>query len=294
MPDGQTIIFVGMDETSVGYAFASRRGTVLRKTSTDPQAGAGTAQQNKNELRGSISYMSFITDRPDLQPRLPQILIGNKRRFTNGLMAAVTPNLPSNVHVWREKSHWVNVAVMKRALDLLVASLGHVPNKQIILVMDTARPHISVEVAKHAAELGLWLAVVPAGLTWLLQPLDVFGFSAFKAHLRGNYLAQRTQGPVSAIQWLNMVVSSTKFFNTRPWRTAFDGCGISGVDKLHASLLLHCPTAAAAAAAPVREPLREDLAILFPRNAAVPWWHLVRLPSRRRRRIILVLRGVEV
>jgi hypothetical protein len=82
--------------------------------------------------------------------------------------------------------------------DLLSNALKEFPWFQSILLLDTALCHISDVVATKAAALNIWLVPVPAGLTNLLQPLDVYAFSGYKAFLRQQYRTARAdKGMVS-------------------------------------------------------------------------------------------------
>jgi len=177
-PEGKTILWVNCDETSIGYAFPRLRGNVVRGFRKRAATEKGI---QKNEMRGSITYLTFSCDRGEVQSLLPQILLGNKRCFTPALLQAVREHMPPNVHVMRENSSWVSSAVMMRCLELLSHALQSVSAQlQIVVLLDTARAHLGLEVARRAAELHIWLIIISAGLTWLLQPLDVCIFASFK------------------------------------------------------------------------------------------------------------------
>ena len=100
-PEGKTILWVNCDETSIGYAFPRLRGNVVRGFRKRAATEKGI---QKNEMRGSITYLTFSRDRGEVQSLLPQILLGNKRCFTPALLQAVREHMPPNVHVMRENS----------------------------------------------------------------------------------------------------------------------------------------------------------------------------------------------
>ena len=101
-------MWVNCDETSIGYAFPRLRGNVVYGL---PQKSGHRKGIQKNEMRGSITYLMFSCDRGEVQSLLPQSLLGNKRCFTPALLQAVR-DMPPNVHVMRENSSWVTSAVM--------------------------------------------------------------------------------------------------------------------------------------------------------------------------------------
>jgi hypothetical protein len=51
------------------------------------------------------------------------------------------------------------------------------PNADIVMVSDVASQHVTREVFMHLNRLNLHTLLVPAGMTWLLQPLDTHVFS---------------------------------------------------------------------------------------------------------------------
>ena len=77
----------------------------------------------------------------------------------------------------RAKSAWVNTAVMMNVLSRLKHSLAHIPNSQVILLLDSHKAHLNKNVLELAVSLNIWVLVVPAKLTWLLQPLDAHVFA---------------------------------------------------------------------------------------------------------------------
>ena len=82
--------------------------------------------------------MAFLRHRSELQPILPQILVGNKRRFTLPLLRSVSGSAPGNVHLFRKQSSWVNAEVVKEALALVASALKEVQGIQVVIVMGTA------------------------------------------------------------------------------------------------------------------------------------------------------------
>jgi len=49
----------------------------------------------KNEMRGSITYLACSCDRAEVQSLLPLIQLDNKRRFTHALLQAVREHMPT-------------------------------------------------------------------------------------------------------------------------------------------------------------------------------------------------------
>ena len=55
------------------------------------------------QARGACTYVAMVCDNQEVQKLLPQIIIGNRRRFTRRLMRSVAPSKPNNVRVWSGK-----------------------------------------------------------------------------------------------------------------------------------------------------------------------------------------------
>lgn len=122
----------------------------------------------------------MITSRADLQPLLLQVIIGSRKRFTYNLMTSIG-RVPAPVDVIKKDTAWNNGKGMLQILSHLSDALSHIDNKQIILIMGTAKCHISPKVIECATALGIWLCIVPTDATWLLQPLDVRTFQPIQA-----------------------------------------------------------------------------------------------------------------
>ena len=97
---------------------------------------------------------------------------------------------------------WMNSEIMKIWITEILKP--HVKNRKCLLVMDTFRAHISkLMQATLNSMTNIDIALVPGGLTGILQPLDVSINKPIKDHIRKNW-----------IQWLraknNLLLAPTK------------------------------------------------------------------------------------
>ena len=86
-------------------------------------------------------------------------------------------------------------------------------NARILLWMDAASQHDGIDVLNHAARLQIFLVLVPAGLTWLMQPLDVYVFAKLKTALRDGHRAlraSRPQGRLLAGEWVTVTSKAVR------------------------------------------------------------------------------------
>ena len=88
-----------------------------------------------------------------------------------------------------------------------------------------------------ASNLGIWLHVVPAKLTFLLQPLDTHCFATFKVKLRRMFSEARSRsqnGDVTPVEWLRVLMALPKqVLAARLWRPAFEQNGLGGEGPCH-------------------------------------------------------------
>ena len=203
----------------------------------------------QQDSRGCMTHVALATNLLGLQAFLPQIFICNKRRLTRALERRLHSSVPQNVILLREDSSWNT----SRHMVWLMALLGNLfrtrfPRHQPIIILDTAPCHITPQVIREARLQGLFLLPVPAGLTPLLQPLDLWCFAPYKRLLEDESRKQRMdQGgePLSVETWFKCIFQvCTDFWAGRSFWKAFAQAGLPTCDRTH--------------------PLHRDLRVLFP------------------------------
>ena len=78
---------------------------------------------------------------------------------------------------------------------------------------------------------GFWFVLLPAQLTWLLQPLDVKVFGYLKSFLRQRFITLRSQnadGHLILTAVRDVYAAVEKLFVNRSWAKAFDVLGLNG------------------------------------------------------------------
>jgi hypothetical protein len=281
-------LFVNLDETAVSMCSPAAKGMVVTKRWWRGQVRPGQSIP-RSVRRSMVTHVGLCTHRTDVQGRLPQIFIGNERIFTQRLMGAVSDLLPPKILFWRKKSSWNTAALMVQILNEISHALEAFPKVQIILVLDCSKIHLTPAVLKTAADLNLWLLVVPARCTWLLQPLDTHVFSPYKAFLRRAYRdSKNAEGQVSPEAWAQTLVDvSTTFLCGRTWEHAFCQTGILG-DRSRLTRDL----AAAVGDMPRQQGTVQSVSAglirnLLPRRHVFSYWQFVRRPNRRRFRLLV-------
>ena len=229
-----------MDETSVCLFHGSGKGTVMtRKRKTRDQAldGGAVPQEpvqkvSRSMRRTCMTHVGFVCDRPEIQPKLPQVVIGNEHTFPAATFAGLQGRAPANVHLVRQRSAWNNSDLLVQILGALSAVLApYLHELQPIFLMDACRVHITQPVLRACWRGKLWPVIVPAKLTWLLQPCDTHAFMQYKATLKAEYQKARARtadGQLGIDQFLDALYSTIRStLQGRRWALAFevDGFG---------------------------------------------------------------------
>ena len=119
-------------------------GTFFVETSNFPQKPGDRAQLG--DRRNNITCFRLL--RCQL---LPQILLGNVRRFARKWMEQAVSEVSGNVLLWREQSAWNNRFLMQKYICLLADSLGdYLQTCNVILVVDMAPCHVHPAVFARA------------------------------------------------------------------------------------------------------------------------------------------------
>ena len=109
------------------------------------------------------------------------------------------------------------------------AMLAHFPAYKLTLLMDALPLHLKPEVLLEARSLGIHVVLVPAKLTFLLQPLDAYVFvmlkRMFRSHMLRWYL-HSNMPPPSLEQWIRILTDCLReHLIRRDWKEAFEKTG---------------------------------------------------------------------
>ena len=85
VPPGTIALRLNLDETSVCLFQGDAKGNVFANKRQHPDGYAQRAPRSKR--RSCLTHVGIICDRPDLQPLLPQVIIGNERTFPKACFA---------------------------------------------------------------------------------------------------------------------------------------------------------------------------------------------------------------
>ncbi len=206
---------------------------------------------------------------------MPQIIVGNQSTFLAGSLAALRSACPKNVILVRQKSAWNNETLCSLIVRWLGAALRpHLGEYQPVLLLDAVRLHTAQKVLTACRGARIWPLVIPAKMTWLLQPLDTHAFRSFKAYLQEAYQSARASsatGRLDVDRFLSCVYNAIRYvLQGNRWALSFDSDGF-GENQM--KLSSHVKTQLqieAPMVIPACRPSLEQLQLCFPKKAAVP------------------------
>jgi hypothetical protein len=272
---GKVLLRINLDETSVCLHPGGCKGAVF-VTKKWLRAG-GCQNVPKWKRRRYMSHIGIICDRVDIQAILPQFVIGNRRTFLLGDVAALRVGRPLNVRLVRRKSAWSNSRLTATLVGHIAAALGGpgvlAENTQVVLLLDAAKIHYTPEVLRACKAANLWLIVIPPRMTFLLQPLDTDIFALYKCCLQAEYQCARSRsaaadGDLCMAEFLPCIdVAIQSVLEGRTWATAFDRDGFgAGQRELGGRVRQRLQLSADVDVSSLR-PSDEQLQHCFPRRA---------------------------
>ena len=175
---------VNMDETMLSNVKERAKGVVA-----DARRLANTASMriSRETAMPRTSLIAAICDDNRVQSRLPQLRLPRKVREH----ALSRPLRRAYCHARKPQmslhggSGWCNASIMTvwlRALKSAVAQAA--PGRPLLLVMDDCSIHICDQVLLACVRLKIGVVIIPARMTWALQPLDTHVFCRLKGDIR--------------------------------------------------------------------------------------------------------------
>ena len=120
-----------------------------------------------------FTHAGLICNDPVIQPLLPQVIFVGAPGMTWAEWSVLVADPPLNVFIKRMPRGWNNADQHKLIIRILGLVLRpFLATRQPILCFDAASLHLNAEVLHEIHTAHMWYLLIPARLTWLLQPLD--------------------------------------------------------------------------------------------------------------------------
>mgnify|MGYP002044654245 CR=1 FL=1 len=227
MSASKPLLLINMDETAVCSFQGDFRGNVVAQRKGDSEP---VQPYNRGRRRLHLTYACFICNSLRVQKKLPQVILMNEHACTASEYQRILAETPPHIYVKKRKSAWMNEETMCVLVRLLHAHLrDELPHYQVVLFLDAFRGHIHYNVQLQCNRLGIVLIIIPANLTWLLQPCDTHVFSIFKKYMRQLWARMTDLAPNGFIDIVAMVrllfETITHIVQGRDWSHAFKADG---------------------------------------------------------------------
>ena len=168
---------INMDETPVRFELPSSRSLEFTGSRTVPVKTCGA------EKRSFTVALAVAADGTKFPPKV----------IFKGVRPPRDLAVPNSLRVSFHKKGWMDESGVKEWIrQCLPRTRNH---EQSLLVWDSFRAHLTDEVKAALKQRKIDVAVIPGGLTPVLQPLDKCLNKPFKDNIRKKYLAWMISGP---------------------------------------------------------------------------------------------------
>ena len=221
--DNRPVLLVNMDETSVCSFQGYSAGNVVR---SDRSQTKPTQPYNRGRQRACMTHACFICNVARLQKKMPQLLLLNKHTVTQAEFTRAVQASPPNVYVKLARSAWMNEEIMCILVRLLHEHLkDEWDDYHVILMLDAFSGHIHYNVQLQCNRFHITLIILPANLTWLLQPCDTHVFAVYKKYMRKlwvEHVDKTSDGVISIVEFLKIVFTViVDIVQSSDWSHAF-------------------------------------------------------------------------
>ena len=271
------VVLVNFDETSVKLVPEEKPGFLSeaahRLSVTGRPMGRRVA---RSATRACLTHLAAICTCPDIQKELPQIILIGENQMSQERFQRLQADKPNCVHIWREQKAWVTIAVMQRYIRLLGRCLrAYRRTHRFIIFFDVFAAHVAPAVLRNFALHDFWVCLIPARMTWALQPADTHLFATYKRKLAEEWQRRGLVSETGQVQWEGLLSGLWRviegIMNATDWRRAFASNGLTAGQTLVSSRTLgKLGLGPAGPMVPAEIPTLVDLIAVFPARREPP------------------------
>ena len=206
-PPGRRIVRLNIDETSICFHQSESTGFLVADARKRARCGDPLVRNvSLGAKRTHMSHLAVISDDPDVQRLVPQMLLVGENVFPETIVAHVQECVLPPWKLVRQKKAWVNVETMMQFAKHLVSALTDLQEStHFVLSFDSFRAHTNPRVLRYLSMNGFHVVVIPALMTWALQPLDTHAFAVYKKELSANATVRALEHAGSANSWRDLI-----------------------------------------------------------------------------------------
>ena len=92
---GKQPLRINLDESSVSSCQGGGKGDIVSKRRREPPSEQAHERASQVKQRACPAHVAFISNKPDIQPLLPQVIVGNEATFLLRDLCSSASSLPS-------------------------------------------------------------------------------------------------------------------------------------------------------------------------------------------------------
>ena len=268
---GKRPVFINLDETSIGLHLSPNPGLVCKHT-----AKLGLCQERARK-RGAVTLCAAITHAAEIQPYLPQLVLGARAILSRSFLRAAQDRVSPRLLLKAYRSGWMTQTSFCDFVDYIADALDLFDSVQGILVLDCCPAHLSDQFLQTLSNRNLLAVFVPTATTGHLQPLDVGAFRPLKSFLRRRACQKMADsGHFDKLDWIESVSDgATRLLTQKNWASVFARCGFWRTRACTTKGTLADIAKRYEEVEPVGKPTEETIFSLLPKGCKLPYADLV-------------------
>ena len=241
--------------------------------------------------RSVITLIAFVCDCDEIQKILPQVIVGN-RKLLPRWVAALHKQRGDSVYVLSRHSGWNDAKLMCELFKMLGTLLAPFQDTCLfVMIVDAHGAHIAPCVFEAACRAGIFLMVLPASMTHILQPLDTHVFETLKILLWKAVQAialESSSGEFDIEKFMSTACDTIAEAMSHANPRAFASCGFSEKQQGVSHRVLHALEWDAVPEVGADLPTLHELQLLWPQGKEIPIMSVFRtvLQSGQRNRCL--------
>ena len=227
------------------------------------------------QMRASATHLLCICNDTEVQRSLPQYIIVKAALVSEDICNDIRRSLAPNVHLLRMPKAWVNATVMLQyADDLAMAVSPRRGGRPVLIFADAFKAHITSSVLARFGSHALRMCLIPAKMTWALQPCDTHCFATYKFYLQRFIEEDSIASDTGNVSWRALIACIARVLRERvepkSWAKAFLDTGLDGAQCAVSKRVLaklEYPTELPAVGE--RFPSLQQLQVIFPARTVI-------------------------
>ena len=172
-----------------------------------------------------------------MQKKLPQILLVRSQALDADTCERLERESKSNIKIIRMNRAWATETAIKEAFILLrVALFEFRLTHEFIIYTDAFRSHLTKGVWRCAGASRVQYCIIPALLTWALQPCDTHAIGGYKRVLLLLWSRRYSHNSRLAMSLAEVIccidTATITYLETERWCNAFNHVGLVGHQEL--------------------------------------------------------------